>query len=336
MPPGANPDSTPSGPSTTSTTSSSPVTQMQTIDDTSARAAGVGATVAAVSSKGTRLCGRRAHSVSGKPPSTMRRAIGAPWLPNPMKPTLSVIGAITRAMAGRGTWTPTPTAAVRASAEAGACRNPAQPSSRSATCTAKGSTSRPCALARSRALAACTLKRTTCRIRCDRSGSGTVGHQCCDRVVEALRRGLETLGEILEDPDLVLDGGDEAHVVAPVDLALFEEGEDVALDPGPDVTWLELRNQQGAAFVDVREPVLEDGDDELLLGSEVVLHGRVVATARGGADLAQRHALVAAFGEEPLGREDDLLLGGEGERRRRHHRTIAPMRPPLYRTSQVS
>ena len=30
---------------------------------------------------------RRAHSVVGNPASTIRRAIGAPWLPSPMNPT---------------------------------------------------------------------------------------------------------------------------------------------------------------------------------------------------------------------------------------------------------
>ena len=131
-------------------------------------------------------------------------------------------------------------------------------------------------------------------------------------MVEGLRPGSEPLGEILEEAHLVLDGGDEAHVVAPLDLALFEEGQDVALDPGADVAWFELRDQNGAAVVDVGQPVLEDGDDELFLGPEVVLHGRVIAAARCGADLAERHTLVAVFGEEPLGRQDDLLLGGQG------------------------
>ena len=50
--------------------------------------------------------------------------------------------------------------------------------------------------------------------------------------------------------------------------------------------WLELCDQDGSAVVDVGEPVLEDGNHELLLGAEVVLHRGVVATAGCGADLA--------------------------------------------------
>ena len=44
---------------------------------------------AAVSANGASASARRAHSMSGKPDSTMRRAIGPPWLPRPMKPTVS-------------------------------------------------------------------------------------------------------------------------------------------------------------------------------------------------------------------------------------------------------
>ena len=39
-----------------------------------------------VSANGSSVAGRRAHSVSGKPAPAIRRAIGAPWLPRPMKP----------------------------------------------------------------------------------------------------------------------------------------------------------------------------------------------------------------------------------------------------------
>ena len=52
-----------------------------------ASSAGVRATAAAVSANGSRVSGRRAQMVSGWPASTMRRAIGAPWLPRPMNPT---------------------------------------------------------------------------------------------------------------------------------------------------------------------------------------------------------------------------------------------------------
>ena len=87
---GPCPHSTPSAPSATSCTSSSPVTQMHTIDDASATPAGVECRVRRGVSEGLAgSAGRLAHSVSGKPPSMIRRAIGAPWLPSPMKPTLT-------------------------------------------------------------------------------------------------------------------------------------------------------------------------------------------------------------------------------------------------------
>ena len=40
-----------------------------------------------VSANGSSDAGRRAHSVVGKPASTIRPAIGPPWLPKPMNPT---------------------------------------------------------------------------------------------------------------------------------------------------------------------------------------------------------------------------------------------------------
>src|SRR5262249_17838272 len=43
-------------------------------------------TVAEVSAKGSTDSGRRAQIVSGCPDSTMRRAMGPPWFPRPMKP----------------------------------------------------------------------------------------------------------------------------------------------------------------------------------------------------------------------------------------------------------
>ncbi len=173
VPPGASPDSTPSGPSTTSSTSSSPVTQRQTIDDASARAAGVDAVVAAVSAKDCRLCGRRAQRVNGKPASTIRRAMGAPWLPSPMNPTRSASGRpITRERADRETRTCTR----RPKQEHRSRPVPAgnRPSHRAGRPRAwrRGALPGPVPW-RVRALAACTLRRTTCKIRCERSGSGT-------------------------------------------------------------------------------------------------------------------------------------------------------------------
>ena len=51
-----------------------------------ASSAGELAVLAAVPANGASVSGRRAHSVSGNPPSMILRAIGAPWLPSPMNP----------------------------------------------------------------------------------------------------------------------------------------------------------------------------------------------------------------------------------------------------------
>ena len=163
-----------------------------------------------------------------------------------------------------------------------------------------------------------------------------VGQKGSHLLAESLCPCPETFGEVIENVDLVLDGCDEAHVVASFDLALFEQRKDVALNPGPDVVWLELCDQDGAAVVDVAEPVLEDRGDELFLRTEVVLNGRVVAAPRRSADLAERDALVAAVGKELLGRENDLFLGRPGNRRRRRHLTITRYETTLYRASQAS
>ena len=76
-----------------------------------------------------------------------------------------------------------------------------------------------------------------------------------------------------------------------------------------------LGDQEVAPLAQPRQAVLEDGLDEAILRAEVVLHRRVVAVPGRRADLAQRHALDAALGEEPLGDEDDLLLGRRGDHR---------------------
>ena len=73
--------------------------------------------------------------------------------------------------------------------------------------------------------------------------------------------------------------------------------------------------RQVAALAQAGQAVLEHRLDEPVLRAEVVLHRRVVAVAGRRADLAERHALDAVLGEEPLGGQHDLLLG-----RRRDHR----------------
>ena len=78
MPPGASPASTPVSPESTSRTSSSPTTHRHTRSLAAPSSAGVPRDLAAVSAYGSSDAGRRAHSVSSKPPSTIRRAIGPP------------------------------------------------------------------------------------------------------------------------------------------------------------------------------------------------------------------------------------------------------------------
>nr|WP_262402925.1 hypothetical protein [Actinomadura sp. CNU-125] len=94
-PPGRMPASRPSGPRTTSSTPASSTTQTQAMSTAAPSSAGDAAVPAPVSANGSTVCGRRAHSVVGRPASTIRRAIGPPWLPRPMNPTRSGVGALT-------------------------------------------------------------------------------------------------------------------------------------------------------------------------------------------------------------------------------------------------
>ena len=109
--------------------------------------------------------------------------------------------------------------------------------------------------------------------------------------------------------------GDEAHVVAAVELALLQQRTDRALHRRAQVVGVALGDQERTALAQPRQAVLEHREEEPLLGAEVVLHRRVVAVPGGRADLAQGHAVDAALREQALGGEDDLLLG-----RRRDHR----------------
>ena len=114
---------------------------------------------------------------------------------------------------------------------------------------------------------------------------------------------------------------DEAHVVAVVELALLEHPAGLALDPGPEVVGTAFDEEQVAPLAQAGEAVLEHRLDQPVLGAEVVLHRGVVAVAGRGTDLAQRHALDAALGEEGLGGQDDLLLGRRGDHRHLVHPT---------------
>ncbi|OLT18635.1 hypothetical protein BJF78_00525 [Pseudonocardia sp. CNS-139] len=82
--PGARPPSKPCGSRTTSRTSASAKTQTHAMSLARPSATGDGA--AAVPPNASRLLGRRAHSVVGKPAATMRRTIGAPMSPSPTNP----------------------------------------------------------------------------------------------------------------------------------------------------------------------------------------------------------------------------------------------------------
>ena len=112
------------------------------------------------------------------------------------------------------------------------------------------------------------------------------------RVVRARRRD-QVVGQVLEDVGAAVLGehGDEAHVVAVVELALLEHPAGLALDPRPQVVGAALGEEQVAPLAQAGQAVLEHGLHEAVLGAEVVLHRRVVAVAGGRADLAQRHAL---------------------------------------------
>ncbi len=57
------------------------------------------------------------------------------------------------------------------------------------------------------------------------------------------------------------------------------------------------------------EAELEHAADQLVLAAEVVIHGRVVAVAGGGADLSERDAVDAVFGEQSFRGDDDAFLG---------------------------
>ena len=57
------------------------------------------------------------------------------------------------------------------------------------------------------------------------------------------------------------------------------------------------------------EAVVEHAADQLVLGAEVVVHRGVVAVAGGRADLPERDAVDAVFGEESFRGDDDAFLG---------------------------
>ena len=63
---------------------------------------------------------------------------------------------------------------------------------------------------------------------------------------------------------------------------------------------VELVEHGNPAGIDGGHPMLEDGIDQTLLGSEVIAGCRGIALTRSGTDLAQRNSVDAPLREEPL------------------------------------
>src|ERR1700750_1062301 len=87
--PGRRASSTPGVPRTSQMSRSSRRHSAR-ISTAAARLAGGSCTVCRVWARTSRLCGRRAHTCRPKPLSPMAWAIGAPWSPRPMNPTVAV------------------------------------------------------------------------------------------------------------------------------------------------------------------------------------------------------------------------------------------------------
>ena len=68
------------------------------------------------------------------------------------------------------------------------------------------------------------------------------------------------------------------------------------------------------------EAVVEHAADQLVLAAEVVVHRGVVAVAGGRADLSERDAVDAVFGEQSFCGNDDAFLG---RTRLRGHGSVA-------------
>src|SRR5579859_1045270 len=75
-------------------TPASSTTQTPTCSARAPSSARLAAASAPSSLKGARASARRAHTTRGNPDAAMRRAIGPPWLPKPMKPTRALVMAL--------------------------------------------------------------------------------------------------------------------------------------------------------------------------------------------------------------------------------------------------
>src|SRR5437667_244925 len=87
---GRAPEAMPSGPKVTASTSGELVTIVTTVSDRSATSRGVRTTVAPSFSKGFARSSVRFVTVTGNPAASAFRAIGAPMIPRPTKPTRSI------------------------------------------------------------------------------------------------------------------------------------------------------------------------------------------------------------------------------------------------------
>ena len=88
-----SPSARPPGPLTTSARASGPVTMMTTAAAVAASSAGVSWTVTPSRRKGSARSGLRLYTWSPKPALRTFRAMGAPMVPRPMKPTVSLMGS---------------------------------------------------------------------------------------------------------------------------------------------------------------------------------------------------------------------------------------------------
>src|SRR5438132_13693797 len=88
--PGCAPAAMPSGLKVTASTSGELVTIVTTRSERSATSRGVRTTVAPASAKGFARSGVRFVTVTGNPALRALRAIGAPMIPSPTKPTRSI------------------------------------------------------------------------------------------------------------------------------------------------------------------------------------------------------------------------------------------------------
>ena len=117
-------------------------------------------------------------------------------------------------------------------------------------------------------------------------------------------------GDPIEEVPLsmLVQHGHETQIVAPLLLALLEDRQHVALHPRTEVDRVSESDEHPSSLVELRQAVLEDGLDELLLRSEVVLDGRVVGVPGLDPDLSEGGAVEPPGGKQALCGEHDLML----------------------------